>query len=153
MKFGEKQFALTYQNQLDVIQGLKDKAWKAAYYSVLGQAAVFVLYRSVTSCSAAPSWGNKPSAITLSILISLWAFLLINNLQGGIRVRRKRAEFLRACELEERSFTEIWQEMDKFKPPCWCKRWGGDRPIFCAYLAAIIVPFVVVVGLVWGWTG
>ena len=44
--FGQEEFLLTYQNQLDVIQELKGKSWKAANYSVLGQAAIFAINKS-----------------------------------------------------------------------------------------------------------
>ncbi|MBT5107107.1 MAG: hypothetical protein HOM25_00370 [Rhodospirillaceae bacterium] len=144
--FRQEEFLLTYQNQLDVIQGLKDKAWRVAHYSALVQAAVYALNETL----------NKPIdplMTCLSLAGAVWAFWLVNNLQGGICVRRDRTSYLRTLENDaavERTFNEVWKETYKIKPPQnLFKRWKADRPIGFAYLAAILVPTTVVLVSIW----
>jgi hypothetical protein len=151
--FGHEEFRLTYQNQLDVIQGLKDKSWRASHYSVLAQASVYAIYVSI-EC---PSTWTRTCAAILCVVVFAWTLFIVHNLQGGIYVRRKATETLRRIDPEvlgARAFDDVWKETKAIKPPVWCDvwaRWKNDGPIGCAYTIAIIVPPLVVTGLIYGW--
>lgn len=152
--FEKEEFLLIYQDQLDVTRDLKDKAWKATHYSVLGQVAVYALYGSIKM----PSCADNFTVTILSVLVSIWAFLLVNHLQRAVCGRRKVMKFLRAVdpdsgETEAKAFENIWAEIQNFKRSreCLCERWEKDRPISLAYLAAIVVPTIVVLNSIWQW--
>jgi hypothetical protein len=151
--FGKEEFIITYKNQLDVIQDLKEKAWKATHYSILGQAGVYALHRSIDCPTAA----EHLAMTILSLLIFIWVVYLVNELQGGICDRRDRANKLRDIVNDSADFSKVWEDLKKYEHPpfpkfwnCgyWC-RWKDDRPIFAAYAAAIFLPTVLVSTLIW----
>jgi hypothetical protein len=144
-KFGNEEFQITYQNNLDVIQELKDKAWKATHYSVLGQAAIYALYTSkgLPSC-------HEYYLFIFSLVTALWASLLIGHLQGRLFSRRARLKVLRNTSKDEcisPSFEKVWcsltkSDLCKFEKPI--GRWKNDYFILMAYITVIWGPGLIV---------
>lgn len=144
---------LLYQDQLDNIHDLKDKAWKVTHYSVLGQGAVIALSEVVNRLN----FNEKLELTGLSLAVFAWAVGLVHHLQGRIIGRRKALGYLRmlrGCEDFKESFDAVWKETREMKrppKPWWSypKRWNGDRAISFAYAMALLTPAVVVTVFIW----
>ena len=146
-KIQSEEFVLLYQNNLDDIRDFKDKAWKTAHYSVLGQAAVFAL--SQLRSNSLEGW----MIIGLSFLVLVWGVCLVNHLQGQIYSRQAGLDKLEKVKQEEdfnKSFGEVLDltKTGNNPKPVWYevrKRWGFHWQIGISYAVALAVPFAVVV--------
>ena len=145
----KEEFLVLYQDQLNVIQDLKDKAWKATHYSVLAQAGILALSK-VNSC---PVSSQTVVLHIVSAFVLVWVLALVSHLQGRVVGRRETLSYLRELRREKgfgRSFEEVWEKIrEKKSSASLHERWKDDRPVECAYLTAALLPALVVWIFIW----
>lgn len=160
----QSDFNLLYQDQLDVLRELKDKAWKTTHYSVLAQAAIIALDKATLGYSMT----HQVLLTFLSILVLVWALGLVNLFQWQIGGRREALIYLRelrGCGAFRKSFQIVWKEVQRKKLHKCCNNkeqtkasylnrwfvrvWESDWEISIAFGLAIITPFIVALVSIW----